>query len=313
MIAALLVAAGETVVASPGQNAEHVGAGWVVFTDAAEVTGPLDLLVFTPIMPAATHAGAVAERLCSGLPPASMVISAPQRESAIDVLRHAFPNLLEVAQLCRLSRGRSDLDGQEFRLKTPANEYHATLPVLGAFQVENAATALLAVEQLAHPPMAITPQMASTALATVRLPGRLELLKRQPQIFVDSCSNMGSLRRAVDAIRDVARGRRLLVVLDLESDLDPEAAVEILAQHVSELFLLSDIGQEIQRALREICYAGGSALQFCRDVATCVDQALSSALPADTIVVLGSAQAAATARAHVLGLMPPGDSLHYTG
>jgi dihydrofolate synthase/folylpolyglutamate synthase len=314
MIASLLAAAGETVVQTAAARSAAEGeAGWVVSCEPAASPSPLDMVVFTPIMPAATQAGEVAQQICHGLPEAAIAVSAPQRESAMDVLRERFPGLIEVAQRCRLSRGRADLDGQEFRLKTAANEYRVTLPVLGVFQIENAATAVLAVEQLAKPPIAITAKTVSTGFSSLRLPGRLEVLKRQPEVIIDSCSNLGSLRRAMESIQELARGRRLLVVLALGAGLDPGAAVGLLAQHAAELFLAPIVDPALQRELQDCCYETGASLQFHGDIAACVDQALSSAASGDAIAVVGSADAAATARSLVLGLMPPEGGLHYTG
>ncbi len=97
-------------------------------------------------------------------------------------LRH---HLAQARRLpCRLSRGQASMDGQEFRLKSPANEYRIRLErVAGELQVENAAVAILAAEQLAPAGVAITPATVATALAEVRLPARCEIVKREPLII----------------------------------------------------------------------------------------------------------------------------------
>ena len=84
------------------------------------------------------------------------------------------------------------------------------------------------------------------------------------------------------------------------------AVVDLVAPRAAELLLAPAMDSEGQQAWREACYEAGMPLQICRDVAMGMDQALASAAEADAIAVLGSRTAAATARAQVLGLVPPG-------
>src|SRR5262249_29388095 len=73
-----------------------------------------------------------------------------QRESAAEVFRARCASLdvplAEVATSCQLAIDKTDADGSAFRLKTARASYRVTLPLLGRHQVENAATAVLAVE-----------------------------------------------------------------------------------------------------------------------------------------------------------------------
>ena len=290
------------------------GARWLVRSGLATDGDRVELVVFAPILPAAGHAGEVARDLCRAIPMASAAVSAPQRESALDVLRPAYPGLQEVAQLCRLSKGRADLEGQALRLRTPRAEYRLTLPLLGYFQLENAATAILAVEQLAALGVELTPEGAASSLTSLRLPGRLEVLKREPLVLVDSCSVGAALPRIRDALRDLAGSRRILAVLDLSEGLDFTAAIDVLAAlHVEIFAVLPPDAPAAQATFRQTCYEAGLPLQISRDVAGAIDQALPAAGSSYAVIVLGSPAAAASARALVLGLMPPDTGLHYTG
>ena len=86
------------------------------------------------------------------------VIMAPQRESAADVIREVAAEkgaaLTEVALSCNLRRDQAGTDHQTFRLRTGKQGYNIKLPLLGKHQLDNAATAVLAVEALAN----LTPQ-----------------------------------------------------------------------------------------------------------------------------------------------------------
>lgn len=311
MVTALLQAGGQAA-AELHTSPEQID--WLVNSGPAPRSDHLDLIVFTPIIPPSGSAAPAADALCAGLPPTEHAVSAPQRESALEVLRAAFPGLQEVAAACRLARGRADLDGQDFRLRTPAAEYQARLPVLGQFQVENAAAAILAVEQLAPLGVEITPQTARAALAEIHLPGRLEVLKHRPLVIVDAASQAASLRRACDAVRELASGRHLHLVLDFRLGLEPSAAMAQVQSLQPDLFaILPDTPAGWRQTLTEAAYEAGLALQLAPHLETAVDAALARAAPSDVVMVSGSRSAAATARALILGLLPGSSVLDYTG
>lgn len=301
---------------TPGSGARSSGeaATWRIRIGPSQRADRPALVVFTPILPASGNASAVTQELCAGIPAGTRAVSAPQRESSLDVLRPAFPALREVATLCQLSRGRSSQDGQEFRLRTPAAEYRLTLPVLGQFQIENAATALLAVEQLVDEGVPLTPEIARAALSDIRLPGRFELIKRRPLIVVDAASHPVVLRRVADGLRELAGGRRMRIVLDVPAGLDPAAALPALAPLRPDLFaVLARERADERAAWNEACYEAGVELQIASDLTHAVDAALSLSEPGDAIAITGSRPAAAIARALVLGLAPPAAGPGYTG
>jgi dihydrofolate synthase/folylpolyglutamate synthase len=86
--------------------------------------------------------------------PGAPAIMAPQRESAADVFREVAAEkhapLTEVALACNLRRDRAGMDDQQFRLRTKKEGYNIKLPLLGKHQLDNAATAVLAVEALSE-------------------------------------------------------------------------------------------------------------------------------------------------------------------
>jgi dihydrofolate synthase/folylpolyglutamate synthase len=290
---------------------ERSGASWLVVSGAALPASPLVEVVFAPILPdVQTGAGDVARAIIHDLQSSPIAVTALQRESALDILRPAFPGLMEVAARCRLSRGRADLDGQEFRLKTDLAEYRLHLPLLGAFQVENAVTAILAVEQLRSFGVELEPGQARVALDAVRLPGRMEVIKRRPLIIVDTGAAGQAFRRIADAVHEIVAGRRLRIVLDLSGGLDPAIAVPALAPLSPDIVTVG-AGPDMS-ALRHACGDAGIAVQTAPGVEAAVDQALDATEQGESIAVLGSTAAAAAARALILGLLPADLRLNYT-
>ena len=135
------------------------------------------------------------------------VIVAPQRESALDVFRSAATargaTMIEVAGACQMTRMTATADGQRFKLRTSRALYDAQLPLAGRHQLDNAATAIVACEQLAERRgIELTPAHVSAGLANVAWPGRLEVLTRKPLVIIDGAHNGDSAKRMAAALRE---------------------------------------------------------------------------------------------------------------
>jgi dihydrofolate synthase/folylpolyglutamate synthase len=139
--------------------------------------------------------------------PGAAVVVAPQRESALDVFRAVAAargaRVVEVAAACQMARTSASSEGQEFKLKTASATYAAKLPLAGRHQLDNAATAIVACEELARQcGFELTPQHVRDGLAKVVWPGRLEVLKRNPLVIIDGAHNGDSAKRMVAALRE---------------------------------------------------------------------------------------------------------------
>ncbi|MEX2245661.1 MAG: folylpolyglutamate synthase/dihydrofolate synthase family protein [Dehalococcoidia bacterium] len=188
----------------------EVGLGGLL--DSTNVFDRTDVVVITPIsLEHTTVLGdtipAIAAQKAGIITPGSAVIVAPQRESAVDVVCETAAargaTVIEVAKACQMTRTAATQEVQDFRLKTPRAEYRARLPLLGRHQLDNAATAVLACEELAvGAGFELTPQHVRDGLAQVSWPARLEVLKRRPLVIVDGAHNGDSARRLVAALRE---------------------------------------------------------------------------------------------------------------
>ncbi len=291
----------------------EVGLGGTL--DATNVLDEKQLCVFTPIGLEHTEIlGDTVQQIAADkagiLRPGVHAVMGLQRESAAEVLRAACAErgatLLEVASVCQLSRGRSGLDGQELRLRTPLAEYRAKLPLVGRFQAENAAAAILGMEQLIDAGVPFTPQSAAAGLAEVRWPGRVEVLKRSPLVVVDGAHSPDSARRLAQTIREELPHRGFYLVVGASSDKDLAAiaaafapldptVLATAAQH-PRAASAATVGQAFQDA--------GMMVRLAPDVAAAMDAALGEAGSGDLVLAAGSLFVAAEARAAVLGLLP---------
>ncbi|MGB2694146.1 MAG: folylpolyglutamate synthase/dihydrofolate synthase family protein [Dehalococcoidia bacterium] len=250
----------------------------------------------------------IAEEKAAIITPGSTVIMAPQRESAADVIRRVAAEraatLIEVAQACALRRTGGSADGQDFVLRTPNATYRLRLPLLGAHQLSNAATAVLALEALAAHGVAIDEAVLRKGLEKVKLPGRIEVLRRRPLVVADGAHNRDSARALVRALHeDFARSDALFVV-GCSSDKDIASIAEELAPAATHVIAARSRhpraveSREVARA-----FAGhGVPVTAENSVGAALDSALAQAGANDAIVACGSLFVAAEAREHVLGV-----------
>jgi dihydrofolate synthase / folylpolyglutamate synthase len=290
--------------------------------DATNVLDEKDLCVFTPISLEHTRilgdtVAKIATDKAGILREGVRAVMGLQRESAADVIRARCADLgaqlEEVAQTCKMSPGRADLDGQELRLRTPREEYRFTIPLLGRHQLENAATAVLAVENLRDAGVEVTPQGVKAALSEVKWPGRLEVIKRKPLVVLDGAHNGDSARRLVQALTGVFSFRRLILIAGLNGDKDLDAFAREFASLEPDVIATrahlprAAAPEAVARAFTE----QGMPVRTAPDVAAAVDDALAEVGPNDLICVTGSLYVVAEARAWVLGIVPdPTVALH---
>ena len=248
------------------------------------------------------------EQLARSLTADTVIIMSPQRESVAEAVRTvagamgaggAGAQLREVAQECRMGAAESSADGQRVMIQTPDGRYPLQIPLSDPRQLGNAATALLATP-------APEPRAAARALAGLRLPLRLEAVKRAPLVLLDAASNRASLRTLPRAVRSAIGGAPLLVIVGIDTDdtdhtddalLDALQALEAPVQITSH----ANARAAADRLATQI-RARALAVQIGGPPGPSLTDAIAGAGPRDAIVVLGSVRRTAEARAYLLGL-----------
>jgi dihydrofolate synthase/folylpolyglutamate synthase len=162
--------------------------------------------------------------------------------------------------------------------------------LLGEYQLENAATAVAAVEVLAERGVTVSPESIALGLAQVRWPGRLQILKSEPWFIVDCAHNAYSAKRLVEALRQYFNFDRIILILGVSSDKD-------IAGMVAELATLPGIvivtcahhprALEPGRLIAEFS-KWGITPEAAESTSSAVDLALARARPGDLICATGS-------------------------
>lgn len=77
-----------------------------------------------------------------------------------------------------------------------------TIPLLGAHQIENAATAVAVLDQLRLQGFQITRKAIQTGFNQVYWPARFEILRENPPVVIDSAHNGDSMQRLVETVNE---------------------------------------------------------------------------------------------------------------
>lgn len=266
--------------------------------DATNVTNP-EVCIITPInfdhMEVLGNSLAeIAAEKAGIIKPGSTVVISPQLDEAAEVIK-------QTCQRCRVQlitvgtdvtwQGLGfDLGRQLLRVKGRKDSYELSIPLLGQHQLDNAATAVAALEVLADRGFNISVQGIVGGLGRVSWPGRLQVLSRHPLVVVDGAHNIGAARRLKQAIEQYFNFDRAILVIGASFDKD-------IASIVSELYPPFDkVIVTRSRHPRAIALAPLAA-EFAKhgvkalvagDVPSALSQALALAGDKDLVCVAGS-------------------------
>lgn len=136
---------------------------------------------------------------------------------------------LSVRDLVTLEARPSEPYGQAFSVATPEDRYELALPVLGRFQQRNAATAILALEQL---PAELRPSRREIedAFALLVIPGRMEFFPSHPSVIFDIAHNPDKARELANALAETFPDRRFSFVVAVGDSKDAPNILESLAK-----------------------------------------------------------------------------------
>ncbi len=122
---------------------------------------------------------------------------------------------------------------QSLRVKGRLGSYELSIPLLGQHQLNNAATAVAALEVLAEKGFHVSGDSIINGLAQVNWPGRLQVLSHRPLLIVDGAHNPDSARKLKQSLEQYFNFDRAILIIGVSSDKD-------LAGIISELIPLFD-------------------------------------------------------------------------
>jgi dihydrofolate synthase/folylpolyglutamate synthase len=236
--------------------------------------------------------------------PGIPTVSAPQVPEALTVIEATCQ--AQGAPLTLVGRDwtwksvRSDLVGQEFDLYRPGESLeHLRIPLLGAYQLANAATAVAVVTLLRDAGCQVSETAIRAGLSRVQWPGRLEILASGPWLVVDCAHNGDSAAKLIEAVRTLFPFRRLFVILGASSD---HVTAELLDALLSGASVAIATESRHPRAadaawLQSRAAQRGLSMVVSANVPDALEMALALAGVEDLVLCTGSVFVAAEARA----------------
>jgi dihydrofolate synthase/folylpolyglutamate synthase len=236
----------------------------------------------------------IAAEKCGIIKPASTVVSSPQPDEAAEVIRQTCrergAQLIMVGSDVTWQGLGFDLSRQRLQVEGRRDIYELSIPLLGQHQLDNAATAVAALEVLADKGFVIPKESVVKGLKLVSWPGRLQILSRRPLVVVDGAHNVGAARRLVQSIEQYFSFDRAILVIGASDDKDIASIVSELASLFGRVIVTRS---RHPRAMATAPLAAefarhGVKVQAAEDIPSALSQALALAGEKDLVCVAGS-------------------------
>ena len=140
---------------------------------------------------------------------------------------------LRVTDRSRLRVTRADLSGTEF---TCGDKGPYTVSLLGAYQPQNAANVLEAVEILRENGVEISEEAVETGLASAEWHGRFELVSKEPCVIFDGSHNPDGVAYIAESLEKYFPGRKAVLLMGVMADKDYAKYPDMLGGVTEEIF-----------------------------------------------------------------------------
>lgn len=242
----------------------------------------------------------------------NIVVSSPQVEDADTVItatcKKQGAKLIKVGKDMTFNSLAYDDTRQSLVVNGRLNKYEVTIPLLGQYQLGNAATALAALEVLIENGNKIPNESIKQGMRNVSWEGRLQVLNRHPLVVADGAHNQDSAQKLRQALEKYFKYERAILIIGMSSDKDLGGIVSELAPAFKRVIVTRALHP---RAMMTDLIAAefkkhGIEAEKTDDISIALPLALKYAGENDLICVTGSLFVAAGAieQAMVLGLKP---------
>ncbi len=226
--------------------------------------------------------------------PGGVVVTSPQRDEVDRVIENTCASC--GAELVRvgsdvIGEGISfDMNHQLLRVKGRLGSYELSIPLLGHYQVDNATTAVAALEVLTEKGFNIPKDSITRGLAQVNWAGRLQIVSHHPFIVVDGAHNSDGARRLRESLEQYFDFDRAILVIGASEDKDIAGIVSELVPLFNKVIATRSRHPRVAAPAAIIAEFAryGVETQVADDVPTALSRAVALAGDKDLICVAGS-------------------------
>ena len=223
--------------------------------------------------------------------PGTVVVSAPQEPEAERVLRQeAFRNKA-VFRRADVSRLRDVSYGLSCQTLSYGEHCGVKIHMAGVHQIENAMTALEAVDVLRSLGWTIPESAVLSGMERCRFAGRLEILGERPLFVIDGAHNPGAAEVLMRSVDLYFPKQRLIYIFGVFSDKEYDTIIEMTMKRADRILTVQ--AKDNPRAMDAAALADrirpvNPKVSCIGEVSRAVELALELAHPEDIVLVFGS-------------------------
>ena len=242
---------------------------------------------------AATKAGIIKE--------GGDVVIYPAEQDVVDVIKDKCARVnakFHSADASKVNVHSVELDGCRFDYDGLKDLF---LPLAGTYQPYNAAVAITACRVLRDKGWKITDENIASGLASVKWPGRFEVLSRRPVFILDGAHNPHGIKATRESLINHFGDEKLTFVIGVMADKDVDTMISMVAPLAKEFFTARPDNPRAMSAedLAKLLSKHGAKATPCTSVQSAVDTAIASVGKDGTVIALGSLYFSAEIRAAV--------------
>jgi dihydrofolate synthase/folylpolyglutamate synthase len=236
----------------------------------------------------------IAAEKCGIIKPGVTVVISPQPPEAAKVIRQTCAErgakLLVVGKDVSWQSLSSDLDGQRFEVKGRQGNYKLSIPILGEHQLQNAATAVAALEVLAEKGFDIPTEKVAEGFSKIEWPGRFQVLRRKPPVVVDGAHNIDAARSLKKALKEYFDFEKAILVMGASDDKNIKGVIAELAPLFDRVIVTRSCHPRAMAPAPLAAEFARHGLKACiaEDVHSALSMALSLAGEKDLVCLAGS-------------------------
>lgn len=271
--------------------------------DATNVIMPEVAVVTHLALEHTEHLGKTLERIAKEkagiIKPGVPVVSAEENSIIRETCEERGCELTIVEEEYPYERISFDASGQRLWIGNTAKELE--IPLLGSYQLQNAATAYAALDILRKGEYTIPDDAIRRGFANAEWPARLEVVRQKPMVIIDSSHNPDGMRNLKDALLETTKNDRITFVVGVMSDKDVSPMLEAIAPVAGRIICTKpDYWRamdpaEIEREARRLV----DDVEVVPSVPEAIERAVSLSDDDDVICITGSIFTAGDATHHL--------------